>query len=104
MKSSRSIKKGEPRCMRGGRQAAEKASYASLRSIDFASTYKKSTPPLIDLRAPRLRGLFEQPPNSFFSEKARKRGAHEMFCRQVSVSILFTSVSRVFSSNAGNFA
>ena len=24
-----------------------------------------------------------------------------MFCRQVSVSILFTSVSRVFSSNAG---
>jgi hypothetical protein len=34
-------------------QAAEKDSYASLRSIDFASTYK-STPPLIDLHAPRL--------------------------------------------------
>jgi hypothetical protein len=34
-------------------QAAEKDPYASLRSIDFASTYK-STPPLINLRAPRL--------------------------------------------------
>jgi hypothetical protein len=34
-------------------QAAEKDPYASLRSIDFASTYK-STPPLIALRAPRL--------------------------------------------------
>jgi hypothetical protein len=34
-------------------QAAEKGSYASLCSIDFASTYK-STPPLIDLRAPCL--------------------------------------------------
>jgi hypothetical protein len=36
------------------RQAAEKDSYASLRSLDFASTYDKSTPPLIDLRAPCL--------------------------------------------------
>src|SRR5215813_13319270 len=36
------------------RQAAEKDSYASLHSTDFASTYKKSTPPLIELRAPRL--------------------------------------------------
>src|SRR5215472_5725476 len=31
------------------RQAAEKDSYASLHSTDFASTYKKSTPPLIEL-------------------------------------------------------
>jgi hypothetical protein len=35
------------------KQAAEKGPYASLRSIDCASTYM-STPPLIDLRAPRL--------------------------------------------------
>jgi hypothetical protein len=35
-------------------QAAEKASQASLRSTDFASTYRDSTPPLIDHRAPRL--------------------------------------------------
>ena len=35
------------------KQAAEKVSYASLHSTDCASTYK-STPPLIDLRAPRL--------------------------------------------------
>ena len=34
-------------------QAAEKDPYASLRSIDCASTYK-STPQLIDFRAPRL--------------------------------------------------
>jgi hypothetical protein len=30
-------------------RAAEKDSYASLRSTGFASTYDKSTPPLIDL-------------------------------------------------------
>src|SRR5215813_13817168 len=30
-------------------QTAEKTSYASLHSIDCASTYSKSTPPLIDL-------------------------------------------------------
>ena len=35
-------------------QAAEKDSYVLLRSTDFASTYKQSTPPLIDLRAPCL--------------------------------------------------
>jgi hypothetical protein len=37
-------------------QAAEKEPYASLRLIDFTSTYK-STPPLINLRALRL-GIF----------------------------------------------
>src|SRR5262249_46398201 len=42
-------------------QVAEKDSYASFHSTDFASTYDKSTPPLIDLRAPRLSNLFEQP-------------------------------------------
>src|SRR5262249_1354924 len=35
-------------------QVAEKDSYASFHSTDFASTYDKSTPPFIDLRAPRL--------------------------------------------------
>src|SRR5262245_66678020 len=45
------------------KQTVEKDSYAfadrpelcrRVRSTDFASTYKKSTPPLIDLHAPRL--------------------------------------------------
>jgi hypothetical protein len=48
--------------LRGGLQrAVEKDPSASLRSTDFASTYRKSTPPLIDLRAPRIWDLFEQP-------------------------------------------
>src|SRR4029434_9328526 len=40
-------------------EAAEKGSSASLRSTDFASTYK-STPPLIDLRRPRIESLFNR--------------------------------------------
>jgi hypothetical protein len=32
-----------------------------LRLSDFASTYKKSTPPLIDRRAPCLWDVFDQP-------------------------------------------
>jgi hypothetical protein len=45
----------------GLQRAVEKDLSASLRSTDFASTYRKSTPPLIDLRAPRIWDLFDQP-------------------------------------------
>ena len=46
-------------------QAVEKDPSTSLRSIRFASTYQKSTPPLADLRAPRIWALFDQPAIKF---------------------------------------
>jgi hypothetical protein len=52
-------------------QTAEKEPYASLRSTDFASTYKKSTPSLIDLRAPRLWIFLSSLQEVFFSNLLR---------------------------------